>query len=154
MKTIRDVYQKLREVKYHHLVKLYKRYLKKSPENCKYNYKYEFISDGQVREIRLCLLHQPNLDLKSGVFPHLVDVCELPKHSVNCDAFIPKYSKDDIKNKFEEILKENALREKLYPDICALEWVLEKSVINIPLLGSIQRLYYMIKHKLSKNKIL
>ena len=49
MKNTRAVYQKLREIKYYHLVQLYKRYLKKLPENCKYNCPYRFSSNGGAR---------------------------------------------------------------------------------------------------------
>ena len=50
MKNTRAVYQKLREIKYYHLVLLYKRYLKRLPENCKYNCPYRFSSNGGARD--------------------------------------------------------------------------------------------------------
>lgn len=143
MKSARIVAQKLREVKYHHLVVFYKKLLKRNPENCLYNHPYRFISDSETHEIRLCLLHQPNLDLDSGVFPHLIDVCQEVKQCINCNGFILKYNKDSVKKLFEEELKNKGLKEKKYPDICALEWVLEQSTLNpLPLL---HRILYSIK---------
>lgn len=156
MKKVRDVYQKLREVKHYHLVKLYKYYLRKVPNNCKYNYPYPISStDGKMKtEIRLCLLHQPELNMESKIYPHLVDVCHHPHHCTNCNAFVFKLSREEIKDVFENELKDIKLKEKKYPDICALEWVLEQSVIGLPAFSTIQKIYYAIKRWLTKNKIL
>jgi hypothetical protein len=134
---------------------MYKRAMKKVPCNCRYNYQYKFISEGGVeKEIRLCLLHQPELDLKKGIIPHLVDVCEEIYHTGNCNGFIPRYSKEDVKNILEEELNNKSIREKKYPDICALEWVLERSVVGIPPFSWVQQLFFFTKKLLTKNKIL
>jgi len=146
MKNTRAVYQKLREVKYGRLLKLYKTFIKRTPDNCKYNYPYKFFSQGEEKEIRLCLLHQDKLDLKSGIFPHLVDICDKLEHCRNCNAFLIKYTKDDVKKIFEDQLK-----KKTYPDICSLEWVLEQSYPDIPILNPLLKIYYHIKRKISKN---
>jgi hypothetical protein len=148
MKSARAISQKLREVKYHHLVKFYKKYLKKSPENCLYNYPYQFVSDNEDHEIHLCLLHQPNLDLKTGVFPHLIDICQEMKHCQNCNAFLLKYNKDNVKRLFDEELNNKNLKEKKYPDICALEWVLEQPVSDI---SWIQKIFCFIRKHLFWN---
>lgn len=156
MKNVRSVYQKLREVKHHHLKKLYKLYSRKIPINCKYNHGYEIsMTDNKMKtEIRLCLLHQPNLDMRSGIYPHLIDICQYPHQCSNCNGFILKYSKEMVKEIFEEELKNIKVKEKKYSDICALEWVLEQSVIGLPPFSTIQKMYYAIKRWLSKNKIL
>lgn len=151
MRNVRAVYQKFKEVKHVHLVKLYKKYLRRVPENCIYNFEY-FISNKA--SIRLCLLHQPEVDLKKGVFPHLVDVCQDAHHCNICNAFIPKYTKKEIQEYFEQILQNRKFKEKEYPDICALEWVLEKSVLGIPPFNLIQKIWFFIKRWLSKNKVL
>lgn len=150
------VYKKLKEVKYRHLVELYHHYLRKSPENCRYNCKYVFTGDdGKDHEIRLCLLHQKNTEsLEAGVFPSLVDVCEQVRQSMHCNAFLPRYSKEDVKAIFEDELKNPNIRAKKYPDICALEWVLERSVVGLPPFTWIQALYFNTKRWMLKNKIL
>jgi hypothetical protein len=154
MKSPRDVYQKLREVKYHHLIRLYKKFLKKIPDNCRYNVAYKFPSDKNTIELRLCLLHQPNLDLKAGIFPHLVDVCQEPAHCVNCNAFVLKHTKESIKTLLEEELKDQNIKQEKYADVCALEWVLEQSIIGIPPFIWIQKIYYQMKRYASKGKII
>jgi hypothetical protein len=146
------VYRKLREVKYRYLILFYKRYLKKAPYNCKYNYAYKFTGeDGIEHEIRLCLLHQENKEnLSKGVFLNLIDVCDKTADCNQCNAFVFKYSKKDIQQIFEEDIKNN---KKKYPEICALEWVLERSIIGIPPLNWIQRIFFVIKRWLTKNEL-
>ena len=147
MKSVREIYQKLREVKYHHLLKLYKKYLKKVPANCRYNYPYT-INPGTKGSgtIRLCLLHQPDIDLTTGIFPHLVDICQESEHCISCNAFILRHTKDSIKNDFEEVLKNQKIKADIYPDICALEWALEKSVLETAPFPLLKKVYLNIKN--------
>lgn len=127
MKTSRDVYKKLRDVKHHYLVKLYKKYSRKIPENCKYNHPYPISYEGnKTVYIRLCLLHQPSLHLNSKITPHLIEVCQEIRHCSNCNGFIPKFTKEEIKEILEKDLKDKNKRTQ-YPDFCALEWVLEQT---------------------------
>lgn len=149
MKNTRAVYQKLREIKYYHLVQLYKRYLKRLPENCKYNCPYRFSSNGGVEtEIRLCLLHQPHTDLKAGVFPHLIDLCQETKDCINCNAFILRHTKESVKNIFEMELSNRKIKEEKYPDICALDWVMEDPSLKIKPLSFFRRIYISIKYRI------
>ena len=148
MKSHGSVYRKLREVKYRHLATLYKKYFAKTPENCRYNYRYQFLSEGVKREIRLCLLHQEKVDSLEGVDLGFVDVCEKIHHCSRCNGFVLRYTKDDIKGVFDQELSDRLIREKKYPDICALEWVLEKSVPGPFLIRWPMTLYLTIKRAL------
>lgn len=161
MRSAGAVYRKLREVKFRHLIVLYRKYLKKSPENCKYNYKYEFAGDdGKNHEIRLCLVHQNGLKWDAEgknielfrITPHLIDVCQQTEDCLNCNAFILKYTREDLKKIFENELNNKVIKEKRYPEICALEWVLERSVAGTPPLTWFQEAYYRVKNVLLKNK--
>jgi hypothetical protein len=144
MRSPREVYQKLREVKFRYLIKLYKKYLRKIPENCRYNYVYKFEGENEKTvEIQLCLLHQPEVDMKAGVFPNLIDVCQEPKHCVNCNAFIFRHTKNSIKQIFELELTNQKVKQEKYPDICALEWVLGST--EIPPLSWIRK--FLLKFK-------
>jgi len=147
MRNTRAVYQKLRDIKFLYLTKLYKKYLKKIPESCKYNYPYKIEAD---KFIRLCLLHQPELDLKKGVYPHLIEVCEDINHCSNCNAFTLKYTKEDLKKVLLEELNDPKLKEKKYPEICALEWVLEQTPTEIPHETIYQKLWCILKEIFSK----
>jgi hypothetical protein len=156
MKTAGAVYRKLKEAKFRHLIALYRRHLKRSPENCKYNYPYLFTgSDSNPYEIRLCLCHQEELPVDpnlTGIIPHLVDVCEELEDCQTCNAFVLRHSREDIKNLFEKQLSIKNVREKKYPDICALEWVLERSSVGIPPMNKFWILINRIKNILIKNR--
>jgi len=155
MRTAGAVYRKLKEAKFRHLVALYQRYLNRTPDNCRYNHAYKFKDlDGVVHEMRLCMLHQNSEDISAGIVPHLVDVCQADGDCRNCNAFIPRFSKEDIRKIFENELDTKKVKEKKYPDICALEWVLERSSVGLPPLTWIQSVYYSIKRYLLGNKII
>lgn len=167
MKKVRDVYQKLREVKYHHLVKMYKFLLKRVPDNCRYNYPYFLKKDKCSTTINLCFLHQPEENIPKPrliwpisypedikINPQLLDICKEVHHCSLCNAYIPRYTKEEISKKFEENLKDIKYKEKYYPDICALEWVLEQSVLGMPPFNWFQKIYFFTKKKLSKNRVL
>jgi len=155
MRTAGAVFRKLKEAKFRHWAVLYKKLSKKSPENCKYNCGYQFKgNDNKIYGIKLCLLHQENINLKSGVQPHLIDVCQAEEDSFQCNAFINRYSKEDIKALFLEELNTKKIKEAKYPDICALEWVLEKYVVGFPPISTIQVLYFKIKKLVLRTKIL
>lgn len=146
MRTPGAVYRQLKEVKYRHLISLYKKYLQKEPRNCKYNKCYKFLdSDGKERSMLLCTLHQKGDEITNL---NLLDVCELPKHYQNCNAFSHKYTKQDIKGYFSLELQDKKKREKEYPDICALEWVLTKSS---PIASGWSKVWFLIKTNLWKN---
>jgi len=147
MRNVRSVFKKLKEVKHVHTVKLYKIHLKRTPENCKYNFKYA-VSDKVT--IRLCLLHQPEVDLEHKVFPHLIDICQDMQHCKSCDAYICRHDKKEVQAYFNKTLEDQKFKAKEYPDICALEWVLERSVVGIPPLNYIEKFWFYIKRILSK----
>lgn len=154
MKNTRAVYKKLREIKYFHLIKLYKIFSKRVPENCKYNILHYIVSNDRSYGIRLCMLHQPSLDIKDGVYANLLEVCQHPNNASNCNGFIYRFSKEEIQAFFEKELADTKIKEKKYSDICALEWVLEQSIIGIPPFNWIQKIYYIIKNRLTKNATL
>lgn len=163
MKKVRDVYQKIREVKYRYLVKVYKKYLKRIPDNCKYNYPYVLKKDKISTMVSLCFLHQPESNRPKGrliwpppnpnntkIHPHLLDICQENHHCTNCNAFVLRYTKKEIQKLFEEKLKEKKFKEKEYPDLCALEWVLERSILEVLPLGWLHRFLFLIKPKSQK----
>jgi len=144
MRTAGAVYKKLREVKYRHLTDLYRRFLKRTPEFCKYNKIYRIQQDSNVTEIRLCMLHQPP---EGGLQPHLLDVCQEVTHCVNCNAFVCVHTKENIKDAFEKGLQNPNLKAKKYPDICALEWVLEQPTAVAPL-SFFEKIWFWVKMRL------
>jgi hypothetical protein len=155
MRTAGAVFRKLKEARFRHWVVFYRHMSSKIPENCKYNYSCSFRgNDGRTYVIKLCLLHQENIGLKGGLQPQLLDVCQTENDSRECNGFLCKYSKEEIKKNFLEELNTKKIKETKYPDICALEWVLERSVVGIPPISTLQALYFRIKNIIHRNKIL
>jgi len=165
MRKIRQITQKLRELKYSYLVKLYKTWLKRKPENCRYNYPYVIKKDKIVTKVHLCLLHQPESNCPKERFiwpppnpedakiqPHLLDICQETHHFTHCNAFAFRYTKKEIKDLFEEKLKDPKYKEREYPEISLLEWVLEKSSADIPLISPFQKFFYYITNRKSKKR--
>lgn len=157
MKKVRQIYQKLRDVKHFHLVKLYKKGLKRIPVNCKYNYPFIIKKDKISTVVNICFLHQPKSNFPKGrfiwppsnpdntkIYPHLLDICQEIHHCIHCNAFIFRYTKKEIQERFIENLKDKKFKEKEYPDICTLEWILEKPVTDIPFLGLMEKILYRI----------
>jgi len=147
MKTSGTVYRKLREVKYRYMVEMYKKYLCRSPDHCKFNKPFRIQTDGMVRTVSLCMLHQP---AEGGIVPHLLDICEQVGNCTECNAYVCRYTKESVKEMFEVELKNDNLKARKYPDICALEWVLERRAEGIPPFTWFFELYYRIKRGLSK----
>lgn len=140
MKTAGAVFKKLKEVKYRHLTDLYRKYLRRAPDLCKYNKPYRIQTDNMVREIRLCMLHQPAGDIQ----PHLLDICQEVGHCDNCNAFVCIHTKESVKDMFEMELQSQSAKARKYPDICALEWVLDQTTSVGPL-SWIERAWLYIK---------
>jgi hypothetical protein len=153
MRSASAVFRKLKEAKFRRLVALYKNLFRKIPDNCKYNYQYDFVgSDDKLYSIKLCLIHHQNfIDLQQNT--HLIDVCQNEEDCKNCNGFIPKYSREEIKEIFDNELKTKSIKESKYPEICALEWVLERYETGHPPLSWFQALYFKIKNVILKGLI-
>lgn len=145
MRSSGAVYRKLKEAKYYHWRLLCRKLFRRTSANCKYCHPYAFIgSDGKKYAVRLCLIHQDIDNVKKGIFPNLIDVCN-ESENCRCDGFAYRYTKEEAKKIFEDELNTTAVKEKKYPDICALEWVLERHAFGIPPFNKIQMAYYNIK---------
>ena len=145
MRSPGSVFRKMKELRYRHLVSIYRSYFKRMPNRCLYNHPYIFIDgDGIEKEIRLCLYNQDHNSLDEGIVPSLLDVCQELKHVQRCNAFVFKYDKDKLRKIFEDELQDEKIKSKKYPDIFALEWVLERySTKTVP--GIVGILWYKIK---------
>lgn len=149
MRSSGVVYKKLRELKFRHLVELYKKFLRRAPDLCQYNRTFRVESNNTVRVVSLCWLHQP----PEGVQPHLLDICDQVGHCQDCNAFVCRFTKESVQKAFEKELEDPKIKAKKYPDICALEWVLEQSVSGIPPFTWIQKAYYDVKRRLVKKAL-
>jgi hypothetical protein len=162
MKSAGEIFRKLKEAKFRHWLVIYKKLSKKTPENCRYNLIYKIIGgDSKEYPIRLCMIHQDGINWNNGekqdlIFRlnlPLVDVCQTDKDCISCNGFIQKYSREEIKKIFELELSTKQIKEKKYPEICALEWVLDKYNEGYPPISWFQALYFRLKKMLLRTKI-
>jgi hypothetical protein len=130
MRSAGAISRKLKEVRYRHIAAIFKNHFKRIPKNCRFNWNHAFVDGGGVRrELGLCLFDpaNPTMPKQLMVNPSVVDVCQDIQACSRCNAFVYRYTKDDLKILFEEELKNPKTRSTKYPDICALEWVLERT---------------------------
>ena len=150
MRSPGAIFRKLKEAKFRRLVAHYKKLLKRLPENCKYNYAYKFVgSDNKPYIVKLCMIHQNYIDFEKS--SHLIDVCQTASDCEQCNGFVHRYSKEQIKELFDQELQTKNIKETKYPEICALEWVLERSVVGVPPISWFQKLYFRLKNLINRN---
>lgn len=104
--------KKIKDIKYQYLKKLYKKYLNKSPQNCKYN-KILKLPNGS--EVPFCSFNIENLNT--------VDLCYKKEHCDGCNAFCFKYNKEDIRKDFLKELNDPNIRATKYKDLNVFYWL-------------------------------
>jgi len=112
MLSEREIFEKLKQLKYLHLKKMYDRFLSKKPENCKYN---KIVILPNKNQINICVFHLEDIVN--------VDLCYKIEHSKDCNAFCPIQNKEQLKERFIEELKDPQKRATYYKDINILYWL-------------------------------
>lgn len=124
MRDEKHVRKKLLELKQKHLRRKLHKHLQPLPENCKHNQTHVGTNkeeDGQ-EEVGLCMLGHENIEEWPG------NICEAPEKAEKCPFFNPKRSKEELIEEFKEEMKDPEVLAYEYPDIAALQWVLENEV--------------------------
>jgi len=109
---IKEIKNKLKQLKYQHLKKIYSKNLSVLPENCKYN-----------KEIRLPNRSRINICGFNFEDTYDVDLCYKKEHAKDCNAFCTKNSKDELCLQFIEELEDDQIRSTKYKDINMLYWL-------------------------------
>ncbi len=93
---------------------------KKTHANCFYGKTLSYVDPQGVGHLtRVCLY---------GVYHQQdVDVCSCP---AECNAFARRLGLGGVILELEDELKDSATKQRLYPDLVALEWVLDKSLTS------------------------
>lgn len=120
MKSPGIIYRRYRQLKkkilYDKLIKARQRI----HENCHYgkNLSRFYVVGMDPIEVPLCMFRYDPDDKK-------IELCTFPKE---CNAFICKWTKEKVIEEFEKELSDWGIKQKLYPDMIALEWVLDKDL--------------------------
>lgn len=141
MKSEKQVKRKLRDVKYKYLAREYKRNLSPCPDNCIYNQTH-YVEDVRSEvhgnaifegydpvhhEVRLCMYGAENVEEWGGL------ICDDEKTAQSCGLFEPRFTKAQIKEAFEDDLKDPYILAHEYKDIAALQWVSEEDASSLEL---------------------
>ena len=103
-------------------------------KNCYYGVSSTiYDEDGRKKTIHLCA-YQCFLEFREGKndwdkMLRGVDLCGDP---TNCNAYVNKYrnTKELVLKEFEKELSDPATKARLYPELCAYEWVLDKNLYD------------------------
>ena len=122
MKTVGKVLQRFKQIKFRYLKKFLADHLEKKSSNCIYNRNTILEKDG-VSNICLCGFDFEKKEWLGGA----CDTRYNPELAKDCDVFEPLYSKDALKQVFNDFLETKELSHvsKHYPELAILMWVLE-----------------------------
>jgi len=107
-----EILEKLKQLKYQHLKKMFTKHLSKTPSNCKYN---KVIILPNKTQLNICTFNlEENID---------VDLCYKAEHSKDCNAFCSLYTKEQLKEILLEEIKDPQKRATYYKDVNILYWL-------------------------------
>jgi hypothetical protein len=119
MKTPYQVREKLKQATFYHRKKYLKQNLKKLPWNCTYN-KEITLPNKKGEKVRIC------------TYNNCYDPCYKQEHSECCNVFTPKRSEKDLKEDFNNLLKDKEYVNKNFKDLTALAWTLGSDIKGKP----------------------
>jgi len=132
------IYRKYRQLRRKYLYETIQASRRKRHENCVYGELVKYKDQhGVEKEVKLCTYNCAACNLLDNPWPpplpaftrsvQGLDVCTCPG---DCSAFAPKWSKEAVTERFEEVLKDDELKHKFYPELEAYQWVLDKTFTN------------------------
>jgi hypothetical protein len=90
--------------------------------NCHYGETLDmFGQDGNWSYFQICTYDRTS----DGIDGKKPFVCQSP---TECDAYVSKWTKEKVVEKFEEELSDWDTKQELYPGLAVLEWVLDKDL--------------------------
>jgi len=124
------IVQRIEKLKLKYLKKYYKKYFSRIPENCKYNHQQKQLrkTTGEVLidpdtlkpiTVGLCMMGCNKPDDWKGSF------CMYKETAESCPFFTDKYSKTQIRSKFEEELRNRNIRAEKYKDLHELYLIIK-----------------------------
>jgi hypothetical protein len=123
MKSPGVIYRKYRQRKRKLLYEMVVQARQVSHENCHYGQTVEhmdFSESGCRAQFKICAFGFDPASRK-------IEFCTCPKE---CNAFVNKWTKEKVEESFEKSLLDWGTKVKLYPDLVALEWVLDKELTD------------------------
>jgi hypothetical protein len=120
-----EIYSKYRSLQKKYLERDILEKIKMCHTNCKYNATVE-LSGAPVK---MCMFgqHTPSEGMALDVSKLIV--CSTDHQALQCNAYVPKFPhRIDAENKLKEELSDPRVKRERYPDIVALEWVMDNEL--------------------------
>jgi hypothetical protein len=115
MRKESEIRKKLRKLKFRYWSKFYKQHTKPLPENCSHNSYASGQSD--IEGNYLCMLGAEDPTQWKG------NICDTEEFAQGCPYFQCRFSKEQLKDDFEEALMDNLFVD--FRDVAILMWVLD-----------------------------
>lgn len=146
LKTPEEISARLLKLKDRYRNNYVKSHQKKLPENCVYNYIHEplplpnvtnieskhvpnrsvqLVIIQEEKPIRICTYGSSTPNTWNG------DICDHETMSSSCEYFKAKTELKDLEAEFDSNMSDDALVLAKYPDIAALQWVLNDRVYKL-----------------------
>jgi hypothetical protein len=115
MKSAGAIYRQYRQIRKLALLRSLSAARQKVHENCHYGRSLQYQDvDGHNKSVKLCLLK-----------PSDPDVCT---NARDCNAFARRWSDEMVAERFSNVMDDESSRKRLFPELWAYEWVLDKSL--------------------------
>lgn len=99
------------------------------PKNCKYNQKV-FLNETSF--VPLCMFGQHPPEKGAQIDVSNLITCNTTQQAAECSAYTPKYKTiDEAKEALREELKDPKVKLKKFPEIIALEWVMDNELHDL-----------------------
>lgn len=130
MRRPHDIRKKLKDMQNKKLSEEIKEKLRVCPKNCVFNQMVRLNGDN-VR-VSLCTYGQHPPDKGQPLDISKIITCTTVKQAKECNARIPRYAnEEEAKASVAKELSDTQVRVSKYPEIVALEWVLDDHMHNI-----------------------
>jgi len=147
MRTVGKVRKRLKQVQFKHQKKYLDLHLKRRPCNCKWNSEQRYIHEGtrQLKILGMCMYSVENPEWDT-------DICESVSQANTCPHFCVRTSKEELKESFEALLRDEEFVNTYCKDIAALRWVIHNDSEELNGHSRWQRLKKWMSFGFTKNK--
>lgn len=115
MKTPTEIKQKIRNIEYEYLKRVYQARLSKEPQNCLYNKRV--VLPGSEKAITRVCAYFTDADT--------IQACNTSECSRNCNAFVCRHDKKTLRDLLQEDVRSNPTK---YPELMVLGWTLDGEI--------------------------
>jgi len=115
MRSAGTIYRQYRQIRKLALLRAVSASRSHTHENCYYGCLNRYKDEcGSTKLIKVCGLKEKD-----------PDICTCPEE---CNAFARRWKDEDISSQFQKFMSDDSAKKKMFPELWAYEWVLDKSL--------------------------